>query len=343
MRILLTHELFMPDFAGGGEKIVYELAKGLQKKGVKVKILTTGNSKIKEYDGIKTIRMNINRYLMNLSFFSVIKHARNCDLISASSYNAFFPSWVAGKLLGKPVVSYAMGIYGKRWVKMRGFFMGNLSRIVEKIQLKRSYDRIVFLSDYSREMAKEIGISGKRTRVVNPGVELKEHEQGKKKGFVLFTGRFAKQKGVDDVIKVARKLLDIRFVMIGWGEEEKRLKRITSSNIDFYNGLNNRKKLLELYSKADVCFFPSVAESFGVVVIEAMASGCAIVSTIPLDYEGYKVKPGRINDMAEKIKYLMKNKKVAGEMGKKNAELAKKYTWEKFTEKFLDIYNEVLR
>ena len=342
MKILIVHEIFMPSFGGGGERIVYEMAKNLLKRDIKVKVITTGNPKIKEYDGIRTIRLPINRYLMNFAFFSILKHARCCDLIQATSYNAFFPSWLAGKILGKPVICYAMGIYGKRWIKMRGLVKGTASRIIEKIQLKRSYDKIIFLSDYSKEWAREIGIYGKRTGVVNPGIELKEYKCRKKERFVLFSGRFAKQKGVDDIIKVARKLPNIKFVMIGWGEEEKRIKKIAPPNIEFYNGINNKKMLLDLYSKADVGFFPSIGETFGLVIVEAMASGCAIVSTIPLKYEGFIVKSGCINEMAEKIKYLMENKKITKAMRKKNIELAKKYTWKNFTDKLLEIYDEIL-
>ena len=71
MKVLITHEKFMPDFAGGGEKLVYEMAKNLQRKGVDVKVLTTGNPKITEYDGIPTIRLPINRFLMNFAFPSI--------------------------------------------------------------------------------------------------------------------------------------------------------------------------------------------------------------------------------------------------------------------------------
>ena len=148
MKVLITHELFMPDFAGGGEKLVYEMAKNLQSRGIKVKVLTTGNSKLKEYDGIPTVRLNRNRYLMNFALFSILKHAKGCDLIQTSNYNACFPSWLAGKILGKPVVCFAFGLYVKRWLKMRGWFWGTISRIVEKIQLNRSYAKNLFLSDY---------------------------------------------------------------------------------------------------------------------------------------------------------------------------------------------------
>ena len=57
MKVLITHELFLPDFHGGGEEVVYRMAKSLQEEGVEVKVLTVGDPKIKVYDGKPTIRL----------------------------------------------------------------------------------------------------------------------------------------------------------------------------------------------------------------------------------------------------------------------------------------------
>ena len=105
MKILITHELFPPDIAGGGEIAVYEIVKRLMEKDIEIKVLTTGDPRIKEYDGIPTIRLPINRYLMNLALYSIYKHSKDCDLIHTNNYNACFPSYVAAKLLKKPIVS----------------------------------------------------------------------------------------------------------------------------------------------------------------------------------------------------------------------------------------------
>jgi len=342
MKILIVHELFPPDFAGGGEKIMYELAKRLILKGHQVKVLTTGKPQIREHHHIHTIRRPYHRYFMNFSLLSVLKYAKNADVIHASSYNAFLPALIAGKILKKPVISYAMGLYGKRWLQMRGPIFGNASRLVEKIQLNRKFTKSVFLSDYSRDWAKEIGIT-KNTAVVNPGVDLQDYHPGRKEPFVLFVGRFAQQKGVDDIITVAQNLPHINFKMIGWGEEETRLKQIAPPNIKFYNGLNNKAKVIELYSQALVCLFPSVGETFGLVVPEAMASGCAIVSTISLDYAGFQVQPHDTKIMTEKINLLLQNPQLAHKMGQQNLELAKNYDWGQFTDKFIKIYQEVTK
>ncbi|MCK4589177.1 MAG: glycosyltransferase family 4 protein [Nanoarchaeota archaeon] len=343
MKVLITHELFMPDFAGGGEKLVYEMAKNLQKRGIQVKVLTTGNPKIKSFEGIPTVRLKINRYLMNFAFFSIWKHAKDVDLIQTSNYNACFPSWLVGKLLRKPVVCFVFGLYGKRWLKMRGFFKGTVSRIVEKIQLNRSYDKILFLSDYSKEWGREVGVAGKNSMVINPGVDLKDYKSGKKESFVLFSGRFAKQKGVYDLIKVAKLLPHINFVMMGWGEEEGKLREIAPTNVKFSNlSLKAGKPFFEMYSKASVFFLPSYGETFGFVLVEAMASGCPIVSTIPLGFEGLVVKPGRVRQMAKAIDYLMSNSAKAKVLGKKNVELAQRFTWSNFADKLVGLYENIL-
>jgi len=344
MKVLITHELFMPDFAGGGEKLVYEMAKHLQKKGVEVKILTTGNPKVKEFEGIPTIRLRRNRFLMNFALFPIMKHAKDVDLIQTSNYNACFPSWLAGKLLKKPVFCFAFGLYGKRWLKMRGKIIGTLSKIVEKIQLNRSYTKNLFLSDYSRKWGEEIGIPKKRSEVISPGLNLKNYRASIKSPYVLFSGRFAKQKGVYDIIGTAKLLHNIQFVMMGWGEEEKKLRKKAPKNVKFSNlSLKDGKKFFDMYSKASVFFLPSYGETFGFVLVEAMASGCPIVSTIPLGYKGFTVKPGDTIEMAKSIAYLMKEKSKARHMGMENIKLSKKYTWENFTDKLLALYKKHIK
>lgn len=59
-----------------------------------------------------------------------------------------------------------------------------------------------------------------------------------------------------------------------------------------------------------------------------MASGCAIISTIPFDYSGFTVEPRNVTQLVEKIKFLMKNKKIAIKMGKENKGRVKRYRWE---------------
>ncbi|OGM01769.1 hypothetical protein A3K72_01100 [Candidatus Woesearchaeota archaeon RBG_13_36_6] len=342
MKVLITHELFLPDFAGGGEKLVYEMAKGLKKAGHEVRILTTGNPKIKYYEDIPTIRIPIHRYFMNFAFLRILREARWADIIQTSTYNACLPSWMAGKILRKPVVCLIMSYWGRTWFEIRGIIFGALSMLIENLQVNRSYDKIIYLSDFSKEFARKNGLPLKNAVVISPGLELGNYKSLKKEDFVLFSARFSKQKGVYDCIKVARKLPNIKFVMMGWGEEESNLRKIAPSNVHFSNlTLKDGKNFFEQYGHAPLFFLPSRAETFGFVLVEAMASGCAIVSTIPLGYEGYVVGSGDVDSMHKKIRELMADRKKMLLMGKRNTNHAKKYTWDNFIKRLLTEYQKL--
>jgi len=341
MKVLITHELFLPECYRMGEKVVYEIAKRLKQKNFEIEILTTGNPSIKEFDNIKTFRLPINRYLMNLAMPWIYKHAKDVDLIQTNNYNACFPSFVVGKLLNRPVVCLVHGMYGSKWLKMRGKFLGSLSMLVEKFQIKHNYNKIIFLSDFARNEGLNLGIPRKITKVIKPGIEYKKYKMKKKEPFVLFVGRLAMQKGLDYLIDAAKELPEIKFVMIGTGEQEKRLKSIAPKNVEFL-GYVPEKELINLYSRALIFCLPSIGETFGFVQLEAMASGCAIISTIPLNYNGIKVEVGDSKQIISAIKYLIKNPDIALKMGKMNREKAKYYDWGRFINKLIEIYKEVL-
>lgn len=343
MKVLLTHELFLPDHPIGGELAVYEIAKRLKERGIEVTVLTTGNPKIKEYEGIPTIRIPVHRYMMNFAVPFILKYARKCDLIQTNNYNACFPSWVAAKLLKKPVVCIVHGMYGNGWIEMRGKFFGNISKLVEKFQIIPSYDKVIFLSEYARREGVKQGVKLERTEVLRPGLLKKvKYKKRKKEPFVLFVGRIAKQKGIDYLISAAKKLPEVKFVVVGKGEEERRIKRINPKNVELL-GFVSDEKLAELYSKALVFCLPSVGEGFGFVLLEAMTSGCAIVSTVPLDFYGIHVRFGDVKELVNSIKYLIENKKEAEEMGRMNVKKAKTYDWDRFIDRLVEIYKEVLQ
>jgi glycosyltransferase involved in cell wall biosynthesis len=341
MRVLITHELFPPEVWRMGEKINYDIAKRLMENGIEVKVLTTGDPKIKQIDGIPTVRLPVQRYLMNLSALWICKHARGFDLIQTNNYNACLPSYVAAKLMSKPIVCLIHGMYGRRWLKMRGHVLGSLSMLVEKFQVTHDYDKMIFFSKFGRDAALEAGVKKRITEVIKPGFDFEKYKVGKKEPFVLFVGRLAKQKGLEYLMEAARGLPEIKFLIVGSGEEEKNLKSIAPNNVKFL-GFLLEKKLIELYSRALIFCLPSVGETFGFVQLEAMASGCAVVSTLPLDYEGIKINWGNVGELKKALRYLIENPNAAAKMGKINRRKASEYSWNKFMKRLIEIYEELL-
>ena len=127
---------------------------------------------------------------------------------------------MVAKILRKPVSCLVMSYWGKEWKKMRPGVSGMLSRLFERITLHRHFDTKIFLSDFSKSFALDSGMSGLNSVVINPGVETSLYKPLAKQNVVLFSGRFAKQKGVYDLLKVAKMLPQYTFVMMGWGEED---------------------------------------------------------------------------------------------------------------------------
>jgi len=348
MKILITHELFLPDLSGGGEKLVYKLTKALVDRGHSVKVLTSGNPEIKKYDGIKTIRVPINRYLMNLTAFFIAYHARDVDIIQTSSGNTCFPSWVAAKLLNKPVCCYIHHILGSHWTDVKGKVLGKIFEFAEKIFLNRSYDSIIFQNKSSKKIGLEMGIDKNRIFMLQPGIDYKKFQIKvvKKEPLVLFVGNLSmdkamvETKGLKYLIEAAKKLPNIKFVVVGEGDYLSELKQDSPSNMSFTGKLTG-KSLIKLYNRALIYCLPSLNEGFGTTILEAMASGCSIISTINLGQEGTILRPKNTKEIINAIEYRVNNPKIARMEGRKNKRIVKKFVWNKFVTELIRIYNSI--
>jgi len=349
MKILITHEIFPPEFVGGGEKLMLKLATMLLKNGHSVKILTTGNPKIKKYDHIPTIRIPINRYGMMLALPKIIGQAKDVDLIQTSSGNSCLPSWFAAKILNKPICCYVHHILGKYWKNVKGPLLGSVFESMEKNFLIRDYDAIIFQNKSSMQLGLEYGIKKSKTYLLQPGIDYKKFQMKiKKKPFVLFVGNFdmnesiCKTKGLSYLIEAARQLPEIRFVVVGKGSYLNKLKKISPPNIDFTGPLIG-KPLIKLFNEAMIFCLPSLNEGFGLTILEAMASGCAIISTIDIGQEGIIIKPKNTEQIKKAVEVLLDNQAKTIKIGQKNRELAKKFTWNKFLDDVIKIYDSVIR
>jgi len=153
--------------------------------------------------------------------------------------------------------------------------------------------------------------------------------------------RIVKQKGLDYLLSVASQMKDVNFVIVGKGPEKKRLEKISTSNVSFLDYVSERE-LIDLYSRALIFCLPSMGEGFGFVIPEAMASGCAIVSTIPLGYKGFVVKPKNVEMLKKSIEYLIEHQDVTKKWGKENRKISEIYNWDEYINKLIKLYEELI-
>ncbi len=231
----------------------------------------------------------------------------------------------------------------------------------------RKARRIVPNSGYTKEWTiKAFGDEFARNQTVIPGgvdtnkfrpvdtkaIDTEYDLKGKK--VVLFSGKLTKYKGVEYLVKAAKKI-NGEVLILGDGAERKKLTKIVKdqqiANVRFLGHIkDNTEKLVQLYARADVLVAPSVwDEPLGLVILEAMACETPVVVTkkggIPLAVKegknGLFVKPRRIIDLAEKVNCLLEDDERRKKMGKAAREIAhNKFSWEAIAAEFISIYEK---
>lgn len=342
MRVLICHERYEPDFGGGGEIVVHQTARHLSGLGVDVQVITAGDPSIRSYEGIGTTRLPISRYRFNLAAAAVTHLARSVDIIQAFNYHACLPALAAGRRTGRPVVCSVLGLFADAWLDMRGPVLGRLFRAWESYLLRRPYARICFLSEYSRQVGLGIGVAAEQARVTPPGVDAALYQPAPvKDDVVLFAGKLNPRKGLDELVAVAQALPQVRFQVLYWGSHPRAAPLHRLRNVEML-GVTRDASVREAFARARLFFFPSRAETYGMVLVEAMASGCAVISTIDLEYDGIRVSAGDTAAMIRAVGELWNDRGRSLAMGEANVRRAQGITWERYARGLLSIYQELL-
>ena len=183
--------------------------------------------------------------------------------------------------------------------------------------------------------------------------------------FLLAVGRFAEKKGFRYLIQAMPRILKKRpqakLVIIGFGPQKEELQRLISElnlgNFVLLPGSKTGDELAEYFATADIFIGPSVVtasgdtEGQGVVFLEAMASGTAVIASdvggvkdIVRDMETGLLMPQKSPEaIAEKTSLLMENPELRNELAMNGQRLAKsEYSWEKTAERFLATYGRIM-
>jgi len=342
MKVLICHERYEPDFGGGGEIIVHQTALELVRLGTEVTVITAGDAAIEQVDGIPTRRLPIGRYRFNLAAAAVTEMARSVDLIQTFNYHACLPALAAGRRAGKPVVCGVLALFGNAWEGMRGPLAGPLFRYWERQLLRREYARVFFLSEHSRRAGIALGIDPARTFVASPGVDCGAFRPApEKEEAVLFAGKLDPRKGIDELVAVARALPHVRFRVMAWGSHASARPLYAMSNVEMIP-FDRKDALRQAFARARIFFFPSRAETYGLVLLEAMASGCAIVSTVELGYQGVTTRPGDVDAMVRAVGELWEDRERTAAMGCRNVAVAAEQTWDRYARILHSAYVELV-
>jgi phosphatidylinositol alpha-mannosyltransferase len=176
---------------------------------------------------------------------------------------------------------------------------------------------------------------------------------------ILFVGRHEPRKGLLHLLKAQRILrkagYGTRLLVVGSGPQEREARRYVATRglqgVVFLGRVSDAEKA-QLFRTADIYVSPATGgESFGIVLLEAMAAGTPIVAS---DIHGYKgvvrrgregllVPPRDSKGLAEAIMRLLDDPVLRAQMGSAGQARAEDFSWPRVTAKVEEYYGFVIR
>ena len=222
----------------------------------------------------------------------------------------------------------------------------------------RRADLVLAVSGYTAaKITGEYGIDPGKVKVLHNGYDPVESPGSGVEGIqglrtVLFLGRLAAQKGPDIFLDTAIRIIgarnDVRFLIAGTGPLESHLKQRARAARDsdrvVFTGFVPRDRVPGLLEGADVLVIPSRSEPFGIVGLEAMSRGTAVVVTkdagltevvknvLPLEHPGVPDLLPLLNDVLDAPGFL-------DSLGRAGKEEAARLTWRYRVQELKEMYS----
>lgn len=213
----------------------------------------------------------------------------------------------------------------------------------------RKIGQIIVPSTFLAEKMKEMGYGNNNLQVLHNFFSPdKSSGATEKEPYVLYFGRLSLIKGVETLVKAAKNLPHIHFVIAGRGEAEEVLKAIATPNIEF-RGFVTGIELNTLIQKALFSVCPSEwYENCPMSVLESQAMGTPVIGAniggipelIQNNVDGLLFEPGNVKQLQEKIDFLWSNQDVLQRFSERCIQKIKAYSIDRYVEQLMEIYRQ---
>jgi hypothetical protein len=238
-----------------------------------------------------------------------------------------------------------------------------LLRLLEKL-VYSLYDKVICISEATKLNLIQWIKSQNNNKyiIINNGVDINKFKNGnaydkslffsKEDKIVCMVGRLTEQKDQATIIKAMNELPEnIKLLLVGEGIKRGYLENMVKNynlekRIKF---LGNRDDIPNILKTIDISIISSNWEGFGLVAVEGMAAGKPIIAS---NVEGLKevvsgagllFEKGNHKELANLIKKLLENEAYYKEVLNKCIKRAKKYDIDVMVEKYLEVYQEMLK
>jgi glycosyltransferase involved in cell wall biosynthesis len=321
------------DYAG---RFVADAVERLRERGVEVKVLAPGRG-IRDfglaYGGGVVHNLRRRPWLAPPAFGAVVRALRRAGRSADLVHAHWLAGGVAASLSGRPFVVTLHGTGASGWLDE-----ANPPRLVARFGLQRARAAIA-VSTPLAEAARRHG--ARDVEVIPNGIDLPaEIGAEAEPAEVLYVGRLAPEKGIEDLVAAADGL---NLVVAGDGPLRGRVPGAL--------GFVPHEDVRALYARAAVVVCPSRSEGFGLVCAEAMAHARAVVATdvggfrdLVVDGEtGFLVPPRDRGALRAAIDRLLADPALRRRLGAAARErVAALCSWDRVTDATLAVYERAL-
>lgn len=376
MNICLVNSYY-PPWIGGAETHTTSIAKGLKKRGHDVTVYCS-DSPLKAgervEDDVRVIRMRtlFRVYGTPITAIPTSLLTEKYDVIHASfpgPYLAGTSAWIASATRTPsvltwhndlPPVTSVAGMIVKLHDRISGSYLDLYNRIVATTAVYARNSKT--LRRYSKVVVIPNGVDTSRFNPSVSGDSIREKYGLGKSKVALFVGALTTwhaYKGVDNLIRTFKKICetrsDAKLLIVGEGNLSDQYKALAnelgiSSNVVFA-GKIEEQELPKYYAACDFTVLPSKdsSEGFGLVLLEAMATGKAVIGSrvggvvevVRDGLNGILVEPNNVDQLASAMRMLFQDDRIRLLMGRYGRMFAESSDWSSVVEKLESLYKEI--
>src|SRR3954467_3752709 len=388
-RVLILSWEYPPIVAGGLARHVRKLAEGLVRHGVEVRVLTRGARDTPAHEiveGVEVHRVPETTTPRDLDAFLAWVDRMNGDMVSAGATlsedvdlvhgHDWLVAEAADALARRAGVPYLTTIHATEYGRHQGWVDKHPQSHIHGVEkwMARRADHVITCSHYMRgHVADVYGLDEGRVAVTPNGIApddlqpaappdldaLRAQFAAPDERLVLLVGRLVYEKGfqlaLDALPGLIRRLGNVRFIVAGSGTHEAQLKaqakRLGLDAHGTFLGWIGDDVLHSLYRIADLTVVPSIYEPFGLVALEAMASGCPCIvadtgglrEVVPNERVGLRFQAKDPRSLGRMVERVLTDDRLRERLVAEASEHVLTFDWGDVARQVGAIYAEVVR
>jgi len=384
-RVLIVSWEYPPIVEGGLGRHVRKLAEGLVREGVEVHVLTRGareHPSEEDRAGVIVHRVeeppfpkdDLERFVDWVRDMNTHMRAAGAKLGRRFEFDLVHGhDWLVAKacesLAGKLGVPYLTTIHATEFGRHQGWVGKHPQSYIHRIETrmaKRAHG-VITCSHYMRgHVADVFGIDEARVAVIPNGIDpedlvavddldaLRARFAAPDERLILLIGRLVYEKGfqiaLDALPSLIERLGDVRFLVAGSGTHEAELKKQAAKlglmEHGTFMGWIGDDVLHSLYRIADLCVVPSIYEPFGIVALEAMASGCPCIvadtgglrEVVPNHDVGLRFRSRDPKSLARMVERVLTDGALRDRLVTEASEHVLRFDWADVARQTLEVY-----